>query len=215
MIDVLHQIDAIHRTVAGRTVEGSEARTVTLTQTYDAPLEDVWDACTDPERIPRWFLPVTGDLRVGGRYQLEGNAGGTITACDPPHRFEATWEFGEGVSWIAVELTPVEDAGATAGRTRLSLAHTAPVDDHWREYGPGAVGVGWDMGLIGLTLHLASRGAPVDRDAVAVWMASDDGLRFTQLSSQAWRDAHVAGGVASPEEATGQADRTLAAYTGA
>lgn len=39
----------------------------------------MWDACTDPERIPRWFLPISGDLRLNGRYQLEGNAGGAIT----------------------------------------------------------------------------------------------------------------------------------------
>ena len=34
----------------------------------DAAIDDVWDACTNPERIPRWFLPVSGDLRLGGRY---------------------------------------------------------------------------------------------------------------------------------------------------
>jgi hypothetical protein len=28
-----------------------------------------------PRAHRRWFLPVTGDLRVGGRFQLEGNAG--------------------------------------------------------------------------------------------------------------------------------------------
>jgi uncharacterized protein YndB with AHSA1/START domain len=50
---------------------------VTITQVYAAPVEDVWDACTNPARIPRWFLPVSGELRLGGRYQLEGNAGGT------------------------------------------------------------------------------------------------------------------------------------------
>ena len=44
----------------------------------------MWDACTDPERIGRWFLPVSGDLRLGGRYQLEGNAGGEILRCEPP-----------------------------------------------------------------------------------------------------------------------------------
>ena len=34
-------------------------------RTYDAPIEDVWDAVTNPERISRWFLPVSGDLRAG------------------------------------------------------------------------------------------------------------------------------------------------------
>lgn len=42
---------------------------------YDAPIEELWDALTDPERISRWFLPVSGDYRVGGRYQLEHEVG--------------------------------------------------------------------------------------------------------------------------------------------
>src|SRR2546430_11475309 len=29
-------------------------------------------------------------LKLGGRYQLEGNAGGTIEGCDPPKSFFAT-----------------------------------------------------------------------------------------------------------------------------
>jgi uncharacterized protein YndB with AHSA1/START domain len=212
MIDVVHEIDAVHRAVGAQTVDAGEQRTVTLTRTYDASVEDVWDACTNPERIPRWFLPVSGELRVGGRYQLEGNAGGTVTACEAPHRFEATWEFDGNVTWIAVELTAVE---GDEERTRFSLAHTAIVNDHWEQYGPGAVGVGWDLGLMGLTLHLASGGDAVDREAVFAWQASPDGLRFMTSSSDGWRDAHVASAAVTAEEAAAQADRTLAAYTGA
>jgi uncharacterized protein YndB with AHSA1/START domain len=72
----------------------------------------------EPERIPRWFLPVSGELRAGGRYQLEGNAGGTIERCDPPTGFSATWEFGGSVSWIEVRLTVTGNGG-----TRLELEH--------------------------------------------------------------------------------------------
>ena len=173
MIDVVHQISAVHRTVAGRDLDSGEARTVTMRRTYDATVEEVWDACTNPERIPRWFLPVTGELRVGGRYQLEGNAGGTITACDPPRRFDATWEFGGNVTWIAVEVSAVDDAPSP--RTRFTLEHTVPVDEHWSQYGPGAVGVGWDLGLMGQYLHFASGGAAVDAAEVMAWQASADG----------------------------------------
>ena len=218
MIDVVHQINQVHRTVAGRTVSSTEARTVTLRQTYDATVDELWDACTDPERIPRWFLPVTGELRVGGRYQLEGNAGGTITACEPPRRFEATWEFDGKVSWIAVEMSPADGDDVETGarpRAQLTLEHTVPVDDHWAQYGPGAVGVGWDMALIGMSLHLASGGAAVDAEEVMAWMASDGGRDFTTRSSQAWLAAHGAGGTEPDDVATAQARRTLAAYTGA
>jgi uncharacterized protein YndB with AHSA1/START domain len=209
MIDVSEQINAVRRVVGTRVLEAGEARVVTLEQTYDAPVEDVWDACTDPERIPRWFLPVSGDLRLGGRYQLEGNAGGTIERCDPPHGFAATWEYGGDVSWIELRLTALPD-----GRTRFALDHIAPGDDErWEEFGPGAVGVGWDLGLMGLAGHLRSA-AGVDPGAAAAWMASDEGVRFMTLSSERWRDAHVAAG-AREEDAGAAAGRTTAFYTGA
>ena len=198
------QIGAVSRQVSAA---GTETRTVTLTQTYASDIDDVWDACTNADRIPRWFLPVSGDLRLGGHYQLEGNAGGTIEECDPPTRFRATWEFGGGVSWIEVRLT-----AESRDRTRLELAHTAPVDDHWSQFGPGAVGIGWDLGLVGLFLHL-STGAPVDAVEVDEWTRSPAGLQFMTRSSDAWRDSDIASGTPT-DAATGAADRTIAAYTG-
>jgi uncharacterized protein YndB with AHSA1/START domain len=199
------QIGAVTRQVSPG---GLETRTVTLTQTYASDVDDLWDACTNAERIPRWFLPVHGDLRLGGRYQLEGNAGGTIEECEPPTRFRATWEFGGGTSWIEVRLT-----ADGPERTRLELAHTAPVDEHWTQFGPGAVGIGWELGLVGLSLHVAS-GDAVDAERVEAWTRSADGLRFMTLSSDAWRDADIASGTPSGVAAAA-ARRTIAAYTGA
>jgi len=197
MIDVVHQINAVTRQVGDRTLEEGEARTVTVSQTYPATVEEVWDACTNPERIPRWFAPVSGELQLGGRYQIEGNASGTVTECEPPHRFAATWEFGGAVSWIEVR---VSDAGD--GRARFELELLALVDAHWEEFGPGAVGIGWDLTVMGLGLHLGAPDGEVDHAAVEAWSASEDGLQFMTLSNEGWR-------VAGPA-----ADRTLAAYTG-
>lgn len=207
MINVTHQINAVGRTVGTRVLEAGTARTVTISQTYDAAIEDIWDACTNPERIPRWFLPVSGELRLGGRYQLEGNASGTVERCDPPASFAATWEFGGEISWIEVRLT--SEAGR---RTRLEIEHIAHVDDQrWAEFGPGAVGVGWDMALVGLTIHLES-GESVDRERAIGWVSSPDGRRFMELSSERWRDAAVAAGE-DADQSAGAAERTFAFYT--
>jgi len=207
MIDVTQQINAVRRQVGTRMLEAGEARTATISQTYDATIDDVWDACTNPERIPRWFLPVSGDLRVDGHYQLQGNAGGTIEHCDPPKSFAATWEYGGDVTWIEVRLSSEPDGG-----TRFELEHTAHVDDErWAEFGPGATGVGWDMGLLGLGIHLAS-GQAVDPQQSAAWAASDEGKQFMSLSSQRWCEANVAAGT-DPAAAQAAADRTTAAYT--
>lgn len=208
MIDVSEQISAVRREVGGRVLDAGEARVVTISRTYPAELADVWDACTNPERIPRWFLPVSGALKEGGHYQLEGNAGGTVTRCDPPHGFDATWEMGGDVSWIELRLADGHD-----GTTLFQLHHIAHVDDErWARFGPGAVGVGWDSGLIGLYLHLTT-GRTLDPAEAAAWAVSEDGHRFLAGSSDAWCAASVAFGT-DPARARAAADRTTAFYTG-
>ncbi|WP_436530319.1 SRPBCC family protein [Actinoplanes sp. HUAS TT8] len=212
MIDATEQITSVRRELAGRTVEAGEARVLTISQVYDTGIDDMWDVVTVADRIERWFLPISGELREGGKYQFEGNAGGTITACDRPRSFDATWEFGGQVSWITVRLT-----AEGAERTRFTLEHVALIadgDEHWQQFGPGAVGVGWDSGLLGLAMHLSAPDAPRDNDAIMAWMVSEDGRRFMKLSSEAWAGADVAAG-ADPAVAGKQAAATYAAYTGA
>src|SRR3954447_5557806 len=123
MKDVIDELQSVLRTVGPGKVPAGEAQMVVLRRTYRADIEDVWDAITDPERIARWFLPVTGDFRVGGHYQLEGNAGGEILRCDRPTRLLVTSMFGEappGTSEVEVRLSKVGD-----DQTMLVLEHTA------------------------------------------------------------------------------------------
>jgi uncharacterized protein YndB with AHSA1/START domain len=208
MIEVTAQISAVERLVGQRSLAAGEARTVTISQSYRASIEELWDACTTPERIARWFLPVSGDLRVGGRYQIQGHASGTIERCDPPKGFAATWEYGGDVTWIEVGLTPAPD-----GQTRLEVEHIAPADDgKWAEFGPGAVGVGWDLILMGLATHLRS-GRAADPAESAAWTMSEDGRRFMTLSSDHWCEASLAAG-ADETTARDAAARTTAAYAG-
>ena len=204
--DVEGNLGAMERSVSSLERDGQPARAVTLSRGYDTTVDDLWDAVTSRGRIPRWFLPVSGDLELGGRYRLEGNAGGAITACERPSRFALTWEFGGDVSCVDVR---VSDDGA--GRARLTLTHTARLSPHWDEYGPGATGVGWEMGLLGLALHLADPAAPKpDEEAFA---ASRDGRTFIAGSSDGWGEAAVAAGE-DPDAARAAAGRTKAFYTG-
>lgn len=202
----LDQIGAVRRGLTSLEHDGRPARALTAEQTYDAPADDVWDALTNPERLPRWFMPIEGDLRVGGRYQLVGNAGGTIERCDAPRSLAVTWEYGDQVSWVEVDLTEAD------GATTLVLRHIARPDDRWDRYGPGAVGIGWDMSLLGLALHLET-GASNDPEAFMAWSASEDGQAFMRRSNDAWYGADVADG-ADPAGARVRADRTYAFYTG-
>ena len=208
MVDVTTQINSVQRALGKRVVEAGEAVTATVSQVYDTGLDDLWDACTNPERIPRWFLPISGELRVGGKYQLEGNAGGTVERCDPPKSFAATWEYGGEVSWIEVRLTPEPD-----GRTRFTLEHVAHVDDEsWARFGPGALGIGWDLALLGLATYLGADGGGVTPEQAGTWTASAEGREFMTASGRRWGAASVAGGT-DPAEAAAATERVTAAYT--
>lgn len=210
--DTQQQAAMVVRKVEDVTHEGQPARAVVASRDYPTGIDDLWNALTEAERIPRWFAPVSGELKLGGRYQIKGNAGGTITTCDPPHRLGMTWEFGGGISWVEVEL-----AAAGDGRTRLTLHHIAPLDDKseefWDKFGPGAVGVGWDLSLMGLGWHIET-GESNERFAEDSWAPSDEGKAFATASSEAWTDASRAYG--TPDAAARHAGAsTTAFYTGA
>ena len=205
-IDVASHLGAVERSVSRLEREGQPARAVVLARTFDTTVDDLWNAVTSAERLPRWFLPVRGDLKPGGRFQLEGNAGGAVTACEPPAHCALTWEFGGDTSWVDLR---VADAGA--GGARLTLTHTALLSDHWKQYGPGAVGVGWEMGFLGLALHLAQPNEPKPDEAA--FAASPDGRALMAGSSDGWGRAAVAAGE-DPAAARAAAARTTAFYTG-
>ena len=199
-------VGLVTREVRTGSRDGAPTKIAIARRTYPTAQADLWDALTSAERIPRWFLPVSGELKVGGRYQFEGNAGGVVERCQEPESFAVTWEFGGMVSWLRVTLTP-DGPG-----TRLELVHEAPVDPGmWEQYGPGAVGVGWDLGLMGLGLHLES-GAPVDPATAVAFPASPEGAEFIRQAATGWAEAAVEDGD-EPGQAHAAAARTMAFYT--
>jgi uncharacterized protein YndB with AHSA1/START domain len=209
-MDVGRVIGAVTRVVGDREYEGKTAKVVVAKRTYDTTPDDLWDALTNAERIPRWFLPVEGDLKLGGRYQLRGNAGGTITQCEPPRALGVTWEFGGQTSWVNVRLT-----ARAAERTELELEHIAHVPtDFWEQYGPGAVGVGWDLALMGLGEYVTNPNAmAVTPEKAEEWSASEEGREYARRASAEWGRAAIASGM-SEAAAKGAVDRTTAFYTG-
>ena len=204
--NVQENLSAVDRSVSSLERDGQPAHAVILSRSYPTTLEDLWDAVTNADRIPRWFLPISGDLEPGGSYQLEGNAGGLITACQPQSHYAITWEFGGFISWVDVR---VSDDGS--GHARLTLTHTAHLSDHWDTYGPGATGVGFEMGLLGLAMHLTDPNQP--KPDPLEFAMSPAGKALLTGSSQAWGEAAIAAG-ADPDLARAAAACTIAFYTG-
>lgn len=199
MRDLITELNRTRRRTAAGDLHGDSAHVAELHRELRAPIADVWDACTDPDpdRVRRWFLPLSGDLRPGGTFQLEGNASGTITTCQPPHGLELTWEFGDATaSLVSLDLTP-----AGTETTELLLRHTVPDDEQWAQFGPGAVGVGWDAPLIAPAMLLDGE--------------SPHAAQFTpalmRQSAAEWGAVHQASG-AGPEVARDAAARTSNFY---
>jgi uncharacterized protein YndB with AHSA1/START domain len=103
-------------------IAAGEARVAVFERTYDAAIEDVWDACTTPERLARWYVPVTGDLRVGGTFAQAMMGSGTIVRCEAPAYLLLS--LGGGRDELELRLSAVE------GGTLVHLEHATTFAEH-------------------------------------------------------------------------------------
>ncbi len=187
IIDIAKEIGAIARGVAEQQTQSGEIVAVTLQRHYSAEVADVWQAITDPDRVRRWFVPLSGDLREGGNFQLEGHAGGDILSCEPPRHLVVT--FGGESSIVDLVLSGGE------GQTLLQLTHSVPIELAGSGAGALYVGPGWDGALMGIARHLAGEvtGDPV---AAANSLEVQD---FNVRSIEEWVAVVEASGTADAE----------------
>ncbi len=151
-------------------IPAGDARVAVFTRTYETTIEDLWDACTNPERLGRWYTHVTGDLRVGGTFEQVQMGSGTIVECDVPHLLKVS--LGGGADEIEVRLSP----GAQDGTTTLELQHATTLDSH--EIGGQVfdaiycMGGGYYPRLLALDLHLRGK-LPEEYDSTAFHLNPD------------------------------------------
>jgi uncharacterized protein YndB with AHSA1/START domain len=161
------------------TADGDDGHVVRMSRRYAAPVADVWDAWTDPERASRWLGAVSGDLRAGGEALLvmteDIKVPCRITVCDPPHRLAVTWRHpGEPESAAEIRLRADGDG------TILELEHA-----RLRAADAVGYGYGWEDFLDRLAALLAGG----DPGAVS-WEESQRVLR------PRWEQAQASGGTA-------------------
>lgn len=136
---------------------------VKVEDVYDTDIEDLWDACTRPERLARWLAEVTGVLQVSGTFQATFTSTwtgpGRVEICDAPHHLLLTMEPGtEDEAQIEAWLS------AEGDRTRLVVEERGlPLD---RLYFHGA---GWQA-------HIEDLGRALDGQP-STWKA-----RWTELT---------------------------------
>jgi uncharacterized protein YndB with AHSA1/START domain len=107
-----------------RTIAAGEARVAVFTRTYETSVDDLWDACTNPERLGRWYTVVTGELRAGGTFTQQNMGSGTIEVCEAPHALRVS--LGGGADEIEVRLS----AGPEPGTATMELEHATTLDAH-------------------------------------------------------------------------------------
>lgn len=198
MIDLLAELAAIHREVAG---DADDTVCVTVARSYPTTPADLWEAITDPERTKRWFLPLSGDLRVGGQFQLEGNAGGDILACEPPSLLRVT--FGDVTSVVEVHLRATGDE-----ETHLELRHRVPLALAGSVAGALFVGPGWDGALLMLARHTRD-------DDVAdplAYAESPEVIEFNRGSIDHWTTAVERAGTATADQVAQGREMSLAQF---
>lgn len=160
---------------------------VRVEDVYDTDIEDLWEACTDPERLARWIAQVSGDLRVGGTVRVvftsTWSGPATIEVCDAPHHLLLTTQSGtDDQAQVEAWLT------AEGDQTRLVVEERGLPLDALPLYGAG-----WQVHLEDLGRALASDGtAHVDgwseQAPAAAWLA-----RWTELTPR-YQDSAVGAG---------------------
>lgn len=122
---------------------------VRMEDVYDADLDELWSAVTDPERLARWLVEVTGDLRVGGaieaRFTSSWTGPGRIDVCESPTHLLVT------MSPNASDETVIEAwLTAEGDRTRLVLEERGiPIPEL------AGHGSGWQAHVEDLATHLS------------------------------------------------------------
>ena len=135
-------------------------RQLEFRRSWPDPIEDVWSALTEPDRMARWLGTYEGDRGAGGRGTFtmtqEEQAVGepmTVLECEPPRRLVVEW-LSE-MSW-RVELDLSVEGGETVLRFTQALAAGTDVGD---------IATGWHWYLDKLDAELTGGSHPAEWDA--------------------------------------------------
>ncbi|MEV0821628.1 SRPBCC family protein [Nonomuraea rubra] len=181
MMRNLTPLGEIHRSVGHRKIARGEGRSAVLRRHYNVPIEDVWRACTEADRVSRWLIEPEGDLREGGTYVLPEHAHGRILRCDAPHTLTLSWIYEDyPADEVELRLSPADGGG-----TMLELEHTTVEEPAALAESLAQVGVGWENGTDTLERYL--RGDLPDAPRQAKQEPSEDETRRITESDLLWR----------------------------
>jgi uncharacterized protein YndB with AHSA1/START domain len=125
--------------VLGRIERDGEEVAVVFDRHYATSPDDLWRACTEPDRLARWFAPVQGELRPGGDFTIHFDDADTpvcrVVVCEAPSRLVWEWPIGDVRSVVTAEvIADGEGARLHLRHERLSGAQAAGYAAGWDTY---------------------------------------------------------------------------------
>jgi uncharacterized protein YndB with AHSA1/START domain len=143
-------------------VKDADARTLTITARFDAPIARVWRVWSDPRQLERWWGPpgypatvTEHDLSPGGAvaYYMTGTDGERhggwfrVRAVDPPHDLELDAGFadadGTPIPDTATGVIHVALSELAGGGTRMTITSAWASDEAMEQ----ALATGMETGM--------------------------------------------------------------------
>ena len=125
---------------------------VRVEDVFDTDIDDLWQACTQPERLARWIAEVSGDLLPGGEFGACFTSGwegtGQVELCEPSHHLVVVTRESGSSDEEVIEATLNTDGQ----RTTLIIEERGLPADRLPDYGAG-----WQVHVEDLGAHLAGR----------------------------------------------------------
>lgn len=142
-------------TPLGQVLRDEHGMRLEFVRTYDDPVEDVWSALTEPDRVARWFGTWTGDPATGTvKLLMSEDENSTpqpvrILECQPPARLVVELPSPDGTWRLSVSLA------AQAGVTTLVFTQRLT-----QPYDASSIGPGWHYYLDRLDAVVAGNAVP-------------------------------------------------------
>jgi hypothetical protein len=129
---------------------------------------------------------MSGDLRLGGNFSFEGNAGGTILRCEPPRPIRVTWAYEDrAVDEVEVRLSAADDDSTVLEIEHATVTGLVEWEGQMLDVIP-RVGAGWEVPL---TYSLAKflRGELPDAPSSEWYQPKEEVAELEKRSEAAWK----------------------------
>lgn len=146
-------------TPLGQVLRDDEGVRLEFVRRYDDPIDRVWSALTEPDRVARWLGAWTGDPSSGSvDFVMTEDEGGTpqpvpIVACEPPTRLVVDLPSPDG-TWRVSAVLHSEGSGTSMVFTQRLV----------EPYDATSIGPGWHYYLDRLDAVVTGSAVPQDWD---------------------------------------------------